>query len=369
MRVGIDARLVYYSQAGIGQYIVQLVQALSRLAAEEEFLLLHSRKDGTILAPQAGFTRIPIWTPSHHRFEQLTLSMELALLGLDLLHSPDFVPPFHRRFRSIITVHDLAFLLYPHFLTRQAARYYGQIDQAVRVTDHVIAVSESTKADIVGLLGVPEEKITVIYEAAKPIFRSLERDVSRAEVRERYGLDDPFLLAVGTVEPRKNLMTLFEALRVLEDRRQLRPQLAVVGSRGWLFEETLARVKELGLEERVRFLGRLPDEELLCLYNAARVHVYPSLYEGFGLPPLEAMACGTPTVSSNVSSIPEVVGDAALLVDPHDPVALAEALWRMLVDEDLQGHLSRRGLERATAFSWDRAARETLAVYQRVGAG
>lgn len=366
MRIGIDARLVYYSQAGIGQYILQLVRALSRLKAEEAFFLLQSRKDRTVITSSDDFERVSIWTPSHHPLEQWAFALELAFLGLDLLHSPDFIPPSRRRFASIITVHDLAFLLYPHFLTDQAARYYGQIDQAVRVTDHIIAVSESTKSDVVNLLGVPEEKITVIYEAAKEIYRPLDREEARAAVRQRYGLEEPFLLAVGTVEPRKNLATLFEGLHVLAERRAARPPLAVVGSRGWLFEETVARVEDLDLTGQVRFLGRLPDEELLLLYNAARVHCYPSLYEGFGLPPLEAMACGTPTVSSNVSSIPEVVGDAALLVDPHDASALAEAIWRLLSDEDLHQHLALKGLDRAHQFSWEKAARETLGVYRQL---
>lgn len=368
MRYGIDARLVYYTQAGIGQYIMQLVGALACLEVEEELVVLHSRKDGTQLAPGQGLERVAIWTPSHHRLEQLTLPLELVWRGLAVLHSPDFIPPLRGPFGSVITVHDLAFLLYPNLLTREAARYYGQIDAAVRRADHIVAVSESTKADVVRLLGVPEEKITVIYEAAKPIFRPLDPAVARHRVQAAFGLADPFLLAVGTVEPRKNLTTLFRALRVLGDRRGTRPPLAVVGSPGWLFEETLQVVSELGLEDQVRFLGRLPDEDLLLLYNAAQVHVYPSLYEGFGLPPLEAMACGTPTVTSNVSSLPEVVGDAALLVDPRDPEALAEALWRAYGDEDLRRHLRERGLERAGVFSWVKAARETLAVYRRVAA-
>lgn len=367
MRIGIDARLVYYSRAGIGQYITRLVEALAKLdVEEEEFVLLQSRKDRTHIVNDHNFIRLSLWTPSHHWLEQTTLQFEIGRARLDLLHSPDFIPPFRRNCKSVITIHDLAFLLYPHFLTKEAARYYGQIDQAVRYTDHIIAVSESTRQDTIKLLGVPERKITVIHEAANPIFRQIDINEARRHVTETYGLDKEYILFVSTIEPRKNLPGLLQAYRKLLDDYKRPEGLVLAGARGWLSEEVYDAVEALHLTDRVRFLGRVPSEHLLYLYNAARLLVHPSFYEGFGLPPLEAMTCGTPTIVSNVSALPEVVGDAAIPIDPNDIDGCTVAMWRVLTDEELRAHLIAKGLKRAQMFSWKRAAQETLKVYRRV---
>ena len=366
MRIGIDARLVYYSRAGIGQYILRLVEALSEIdVSGHQFILLQSRKDHTRLDGHASFGRVSLWTPSHHRLEQLTLHLEISRLHLDLLHSPDFIPPFRRNCRSVITIHDLAFLLYPHFLTNEAARYYGQIDQAVRHTDHIIAVSESTRRDTINLLGVPERKITVIYEAADPIYRPIDKETARRHVLENTGLDRPYLLFVSTIEPRKNLPGLLQAFRNLRDQYKRDEALVLAGGRGWLSEEVYSAIDRLHLNDHVRLLGRVPSEHLVYLYNASQGLVHPSFYEGFGLPPLEAMNCGTPTIVSNVSALPEVVGDAALLVDPNDIDGLTVAMWRMLTDEQLRACLIEKGLKRAHMFSLERAAQQTLDVYRR----
>jgi glycosyltransferase involved in cell wall biosynthesis len=367
MRVGIDARLVYYSRAGIGQYIMRLAKALSSLNTHhDQFVLLQSRKDRTHIVNGQNFSRASLWTPCHHWAEQTTLRFEIGRLNLDLLHSPDFIPPFQRNCKSVITIHDLAFLLYPHFLTKESARYYGQIDQAVRNTDHIIAVSESTRQDTIKLLGVPERKITVIHEAANPSFRQMDKEESRRRVAKMYGLDREFILFVSTIEPRKNLPGLLQAYRKLLDDYKVPEGLALAGSPGWLSEEVYSLVESLNLDEHTRFLGRVPSEHLVYLYNAAQLLVHPSFYEGFGLPPLEAMTCGTPAIVSNVSALPEVVGDAAFLVDPHDTDSLTVAMWRLLTDDDLRDSYVAKGFKRADKFSWKRAADETLAVYRRV---
>jgi len=366
MRIGVDARLVFYSQAGIGQYILRLTEALAQVDHEDEFYLLQSRKDKTRMADAPNFYRRDLWTPSHHRFEQIALAMEVAAFRLDLLHSPDFIPPFYRHWASVITVHDLAFLLFPHFMTKEAARYYSQIDQAVKRTDHIIAVSESTKRDTVKLLGVPAEKITVIYEAANPVYRPLDDPPALALSRRKYRLAGDFILCVGTIEPRKNLPHLLRAFRRLLDEYRLDVHLVLAGEAGWLYQEVFAAVEELHLGDRVRFLGKVSVDDLLLLYNAARLFVTPSKYEGFGLPLLEAMACGTPVIATNVSSLPEVVGDAGLLVSPEDEAELTVAMWRVLTDEALRAEMREKGLKRAKLFSWERAAQETLAVYRRV---
>lgn len=370
MRIGIDARLVFYNRGGIGEYIVQLVEALASLEArEDKFILLQSRKDKTSIISSNGFYRRSLWTPCHNRFEQPALSFEISRLNLDLLHSPDFIPPFRRNYRSVITIHDLAFLLYPHFLTKESARYYGQIDQAWRKTDHIIAVSEATKQDSIKMLGVPEKKITVIYEAANPIYRQLPQEQAIQYVRDKYKFDQEYILFVSTIEPRKNLPGLLQAYRRLRDEYKRNEILVLAGANGWLWEEVYETVNRLGLDDYVAFLGRVPSQDLVHLYNAARLLVHPSFYEGFGLTPLEAMTCGTPTIVSNTSSLPEVVGDAALLIDPHDIDGLTVAMWRVLTEKGLREDLICKGLKRAKQFSWEKAARQTLEVYHKVGQG
>jgi glycosyltransferase involved in cell wall biosynthesis len=368
MRIGIDARLVFYSKAGIGQYIMRLAQSLAQIQPEEDdFVLLQSRKDKTSIVNDKRFARMPLWTPSHHPLEQYSLRFELSTKGLDLLHSPDFIPPFNMKCKSVITIHDLAFLLYPHFLTRESARYYGQIDQAVRRTDHIIAVSEATKNDIVKLLGVPEKKITVIHEAANPIYKPVDRQEAYRHVAQRYAIPERYILFVSTIEPRKNLPILLKAFRLMIDHYKSSEALVLAGAKGWLSEEVFSMVDQLQLSDRVHFLGRIPSDDLLYLYNAAQFLVHPSLYEGFGLPPLEAMTCGTPVIVSNISAMPEVVGDAAIMVDPHDVDGLSVAMWRLLTDETQRKNLVELGLQRAQQFSWLRAARQTLSVYHKVG--
>jgi glycosyltransferase involved in cell wall biosynthesis len=364
MRVGIDARLVYYSQAGIGQYILHLVNGLAKVDTDSEYVLLQSRKDDTTILEEPNFRRVSLWTPSHHRLERYSLNVELMRLGLDVLHSPDFIPPHRPSCKSVITVHDLAFLLYPHFLTKESARYYGHIDQAVRWTDHIIAVSESTKRDTIQHLGVPKDKITVVYEAANPIFGPVDRDEARREVRNRHGVDGPFVLFVSTIEPRKNVPTLLRAIWHLRESYKADVRLVVAGGKGWLFEDAFAVVEELELDDTVHFVGRVSSEDLLYLYNAAEMLAHPAFYEGFGLPPLEAMVCGLPVIVSNVASLPEVVGDAGLLIDPHDVDELTVALWRVLSDSGLREEMQEKGLRQASRFSWERAARETLDIYR-----
>jgi glycosyltransferase involved in cell wall biosynthesis len=366
VRIGIDARLVFYHQAGIGQYILRLSQALAQIDRDDTFVIFKSRKDRTPIVEQANFKRQNMWTPSHHRFERWAMSAELAPFALDVLHSPDFIPPAWTRCPAVITMHDLAFMLYPRFLTRESARYYGQVDVAARQADHIIAVSESTKRDTIRLLGVPETKITVISEAAHPLFEPLAEDTARAFVRTRYNLSSEFILFVGTIEPRKNLPTLLRAFHRLREHYKSEAVLAMAGHRGWLVEEVDRVIAELQLGGAVRFLGNVQNEDLVYLYNAARLFVLPSFYEGFGLPPLEAMACGTPVIVSNVSSLPEVVGDAGLLINPEDVEGLTVAMWRALTDEKLRHELREKGCRRAQTFSWERAARETLNVYRRV---
>ncbi len=367
MRIGFDARLIYYQQAGIGQYILHLVQGLGRLFQKrtaEELWVLHSRKAPRLKLP-SGVRQARLWTPSHHRFESAALRAELLGKRLALLHSPDFIPPFGGRFRSIITIHDLNFIHFPQFLTPASARYYGQIHRAVRRADHILTDSHWTRQDVITALGVSPERVTTVHLAANPVYRPITDHQEVRRTVSGYGLPSDFIIFVGTLEPRKNVSTLLKAFHRLREQGY-KLHLAIVGRKGWLYEDIFSTLTQLKLADYVHFLENTPNEDLARLYNAAQCLALPSYYEGFGLPPLEAMACGTPVVVSNRASLPEVVGDAGLLIDPDRPEELSAALVRVLDDGELRATLHRRGLKRASEFSWARAAHETLSVYEQV---
>lgn len=370
MRIGIDARSLHYSAGGIGRTTRALVQALLLQDQDDTFVVFRSRKDGgsPLAGPSSRAREVALWTPSHHRFEQWTLPLELARQPLDVLHCPDFIPPFRRRCPAVITVHDLAFLRWPEFLTAESRRYYnGQIARAVRSAEGIVAVSAWTKRDLAELLDVAPERVTVIHHGLEPFFRPQPQEAAEAFRRQR-GLPERFVLWLGVIEPRKNLGVLLRALAHLRDRGWRGPPLVCAGPRGWLWEETLALMDTLELHDVVHFIGAVPFAELPQLYAAASAFLFPSLYEGFGLPPLEAMACGTPVVSSNAASLPEVLGEAALYVDPNDVEGWAEAVRRVVEDEVLARELRARGLQRAACFRWEDAARRYVELYHRVAA-
>ena len=366
MRIGIDARIAHYSSGGIRSYVVHLLEALGQLDGDADYHVLCSRKDQRISPPDSGFRPVACWTPSHHRLERWALSVEIARLKLELLHTPDFIPPAFGYGRSVITVHDLNFLYYPRFLTAESRRYYNeQIEWAVVHADHILADSYATQADLMSLLDVPPDKITVVHLAADPSFRPVPETVFR-QVVARYNLDPGYLLFVGTLEPRKNIPGLLLAYRILLDQNVTDEPLVLVGGKGWLYDEVFDRTEALDLSDHVRFLHGVPDADLPGLYSAASVLVMPSFYEGFGLPALEAMSCGTPVVAANRASLPEVVGEAGLLVDPEEPEHIAEALKQVLTDEPERERMQKVGLEQAETFSWERVARETRAVYKEL---
>jgi glycosyltransferase involved in cell wall biosynthesis len=240
------------------------------------------------------------------------------------------------------------------------------IDRAVRHADHIIAVSEATKRDLIRLTGTPENKITVIYEAAEPIYFPIHDQEVLAQIHAKYHLPEQYILFVGTIEPRKNLPTLIHAFQGLIDKYKAQADLVIVGKQGWLYDDVYQLVEDLGLGDRVHFLGRVPTADLPHLYNASQMLVLPSYYEGFGLPPLEAMACGIPVITSDTSAMPEIVGDAAQRVGCEDEEGFTVAMWRFLTDDSLRADMIAKGLKRVKCFSWERAARETLEVYRRV---
>ncbi len=366
MRVGVDARLLHYRQGGIAVYIYHVLKELAALDAQSAYFVLHSRKGEERFVFGPNFRRANLWTPSHHRLERWALSLELLRLRCDVLHSPDFIPPQWGARRHVVTVHDLNFLYYPQFLTPESRRYYnGQIAWAVRRADHILVDSEATKRDLIDRLDAPAEKITVHMLGVDAQFRPLPPD-EVAQARRRLALPPAFLLFVGTFEPRKNIKGLLEAYRHLRDALPDAPPLVLAGRRGWLFEDALAAVDALRLSEHVRWLENPPFDVLPALYNAAELLVAPSFYEGFGLTPLEAMACGLPTVVARRSALPEVTGDAAVYIDPDDPEDIAGGMLHLLQDADLRGRLARQGLARARRFTWAQTAQTVLETYRKV---
>ena len=364
MRLGLDVRLTYYTSGGISKYIQHLAADLPMLAPQHEHIHLYRRGHAKTFSLHAR--RVDCWTPAHHRLEALALSVEAALHRLDLLHSPDFIPPLRGGRRSVITVHDLTFLRQPQFLTADSRRYYnGQIKRAVRQASAISADSQATKDDLVNLLSVPPEKVRVIHLGLDRDYRPLaEEEVSSALAW--LNLPRGYILFVGTFEPRKNVPGLLRAYALLRQQWPDAPPLVLVGHRGWLFGEAAALARELGVEPHVRWLENLPSADLPAVYNGAGVLALVSHYEGFGFPVLEAMGCGVPCVIADRASLPEIAGEAALTLNPDDIEAIADALGRALTDSALRESLRQKGFERAKQFTWEKTARETLALYERV---
>lgn len=356
--IGIDARLTYYRAGGISTYITRLIEALERLDFAHPYTVFHSRKAQASLVTR--FRRADLWTPCHHRLERVALSVELTRFNLDLLHSPDFIPPLRGARRHVITVHDLNFFYYPQYLTAESLRYYnGQIGAAVKQAEHIFADSDATKRDLIAMLGVPADKITVHMLGVDESFQP-PPTAEIARVRAALTLPPEYLLYVGTFEPRKNIAGLIEAYALLPADA---PPLVLAGKRGWLFDETMARVGQLRLHERVLWRENIAQADLPALYGGAALLVTPSFYEGFGLPALEAMACGTIPVVSDRGSLPEVVGDVGLQVNPDDPADIARALLYALNDAAWRAEHREKGLRRAATFQWDNTARIVLSVY------
>jgi glycosyltransferase involved in cell wall biosynthesis len=371
MRIAIDYTSAVRQSAGIGRYTRDLVSAVTRLDQRNQYVLLVAGggSQPPSLFPTAAnvaYRQVPasdralaiLW----HRL-RLPLFADAWAGGADVFHSPDFTLPPLWRARGILTVHDLTFMHYPEYAQPGLVTYLNAaVPRSIRTARLVLADSESTKRDILDLLGTPPGKVRVAYAGVGPEFAPVSDAGVLNEVRARYGLAWPFVLSVGTLEPRKNHLRLIRSFaQILPAYPDLR--LVLVGGKGWLYQDVKAEVARLALRERVVFPGFVTDADLPALYSLASVFAYPSLYEGFGLPVLEAMACGTPVVCSNASSLPEVAGDAALLVDPTDGGALARALDQALTDQPMRQVLRTRGQAQAARFTWSDAAGTLLDAY------
>lgn len=373
MRIAIDYRSALSQRVGVGRYTHNLVRGLSRLDKENDYLLfsflLKGYRKKTLLAspPGPNFTlkSAPIPTKMTRFWaNRLSIPVEKLIGQCDVVHFPEPYPFKSRSGRVIVTVHDVSFALMPQFFTKETRdTFTKQMEIVVRRADEIIAVSEQTKIDLMNIYGLDGGKIHVILHGVEESFEPLDEGKKLEEIRARFGLPDRFVLQVGTLEPRKNHRRLLEAYRLMCMRHGEEYGLVVCGKRGWLYDDLIQAAERPELRDRVVFTDYVEDKELPSIYNLSSAVVYPSLYEGFGLPILEAMACGKPLLTSNRGAMAEVAGDAALLVDPENVEEMAEGLHRLLCDEPLRERLARAGRERAQEFTWERAARATLDVY------
>lgn len=368
LHIAIDAHAVGSGLAGNETYIANLIEALAEIDTANRYTLYVTKREAVdrfrnrwpnfntrLTLPHTPLVRIPV-----------TLVAELRRRPVDLLHVQYTAPPF-APCPVIPTIHDLAFEHLPETFKR---RSWMQLRLTVRRTAsraaHIITVSDFSRRDIIDTYGIAPEQITVTPEAAPGAFAPAdESEIER--VRARYKIEGDYILAVGSIQPRKNLARLLRAYSDLLRRRthDKLPRLVLVGKRAWLYEETLRSVNRLGLTSNVTFTGYVPEGDLPPLYSGALCFVYPSYFEGFGLPPLEAMKCGAPVITGNRTSLPEVIGNAGLMVDPFDTAALAEAIRRMIDDAELRRTSRERGFKRARTFDWRETARLTLKAYER----
>jgi glycosyltransferase involved in cell wall biosynthesis len=346
-----------------------LLEALTHLREAESyrFVLYANSASEAEAKEKLGFPLPPNWRvraiPFQRVWTHARLSLEMMRRPPGVLFVPSHVVPLWHPRRTVVTVHDLGYLYYPQAHTR-LSRLYLHLSTifSARAARRVIAISEATKRDLVDRYGISTRKIRVVYHGRDLLFTPVEDQGKIEEVAARYGVRQPYCLHVGTLQPRKNLRLLVDAWEELKGRVDNPPQLLLAGKRGWLYNSLFEAVRDRGLGDLVKFADYVEREDLPALYSGAMALTFPSLYEGFGLPALEAMACGTPVLASRASSLPEVVGDAGLLLEPGDASAWADAVERLMGDEGLQGALRRKGLERAMGFTWERCARETLGV-------
>jgi glycosyltransferase involved in cell wall biosynthesis len=377
MRIAIDYSAAVNQRAGVGRLVRNQVLALADVDRANDYTLVYARPNNGALAqfpPAGNFARKQVmlqerWLAVLWHRAKVPLPADWLSGPTDLYHSPDFVLPPLRRAKGILTVHDLAFLMRPECADAHLRAYLEEVvPRSVRRADYIIADSENTRNDVVVLLNVPPDSISVVPGGVEERFAPVSDPRQLDEARGHLGVGAaPFILAVGVLEPRKNLNRLMDAFTILKSREHA-PDLKLVlaGGQGWLVDGILAHHAESRAREDILLPGFVPDHLLPAIYSAASVFAFPSLYEGFGLPILEAMACGTPVVASRASCLPEVAEGASVLIDPNDTEELADALQQALVDDGLRAELASRGRARAAEYTWRGAAEQLLQVYEKV---
>jgi glycosyltransferase involved in cell wall biosynthesis len=374
--IGIDYTAAVHQSAGIGRYTREIVKAVAGLETPPSFtphyrlFVADVGKDFAPPPPAANFTWYTTrfterWLARLWYRLRLPIPVESWTGPLDLFHAPDFIlPPLRRGTRSIVTIHDLSFVREPDSVMPGMGRHLNKwVPQSVQQASHVIAVSEATRQDLIELYQTPPEKISVLYHGVGPEFKPIRETACLKAVRQKYGLNDrPFILSVGTIQPRKNYQRLIQAFARVDPGAML----VIAGGAGWKNEAIFDELKKAGLQERVRFPGFVAEADLPALYSAATLVIYPSLYEGFGLPVLEAMACGAPVIASNRSSLPEVVGEAGWLIDPYDIDSMAVAMGQLLEDVSGRESLTRAGQSWAAQFTWSKTGVELVNLYKKI---
>lgn len=369
MRIGIDGIPLAPPRAGIGHYTFELARAIASLIPEDTCELIAPvpislNTDDVPTPSNLHSVYVPV-NAIRRRWWTIGLPLYVRRNKLTLFHGTNYILPLWYGCPTVVTIHDLSLLLHSQThredLVRRAEK---RLPTMTRIATRIITDSESVRREICDHLKVPAEKVTAIPLAPRRVFHRASEQECRA-VRQRLGVEDDFILFVGTVEPRKNLITLVRAFDELLRQTELCPQLVIAGAKGWLTDELFANVDSGARRERISFTGYVSDDDLRALYSSCKVSVYPSLYEGFGLPTLEAMACGAPVITSRIPVMIETVEKSARLVEPTNVGQLTEALIELLTDENSRQHFSASGLQRAAVFSWERTARKTLEVYQQ----
>jgi glycosyltransferase involved in cell wall biosynthesis len=368
MRIAINTLAMKSKLHGVGNYIKNLVWSLSSRDSKNEYLLFVSKENiGHVQGLPANFEIVlaPGNPSKKILWEQFILPGKLKKYSVDLYHGPSFSMPFVKTCLQVVTIHDASFNLTPEHHPMYRRHYYrATVPGVMRNVDAVISVSQRAKSDLLKLVSVTPQKISVVPLGVDPRFHSVKNENKLLSLRNKYDLPRPFILFVGMIEPRKNIELLVDAY--LSGNCSDRFDLVLAGSLGWDHSQLLQKITASAKKHCIRLPGYIEDADLPALYSAAEVFVYPSIYEGFGLPILESMACGTPVITSSVSSLPEVAGNAALLVDPRNLADLAWALQKVLAEKSLRDELTARGLQRAAIFTWDLTAQKTLSVYQHL---
>jgi glycosyltransferase involved in cell wall biosynthesis len=375
MRIAVDGRTIVAQRTGVGAYAERLMRALLRIDETNEYTVFLVEPNDQLRAPNLRVEMITGYDRAvrNRWWENVLLPRYLRRQRIDLFFSPAYALPIKRTrqgaggqvVRYVTTIHDLVAFTHPHSFTAKMRLWQRVfVHNAARVADRIICVSEATKDDLLAHASVQPERVSVVPNAVDETFRPIYDENLLGRVRQRYDLPARFILFVGTLEPRKNVVALARSYATLPGNLRDTFSLVLAGGAGWYHRTIVDDIRRLAMGDRVRFIGFVEHQDLPALYNLSDLFVYPSLYEGFGYPPLEAMACGVPVITSDRSSMPEVAGAAALLVNPHDVGAIAQGMHRLLVNDVLRKEYRAKGIARAAQFNWQRNARETLAVLE-----